>query len=198
MVKYLRSRGVECFGIEPANAEPLAGIEGHVFPGTSAEGLAEGERGRFKTILLLDVIEHFSDPVGFLGRLEDLYPNLEFVLVTVPACPRLWTNYDEYNGHYRRYTPELMRRTADSLGWTLVRQSYFFRLLYPPIRLIAELGMERSLRIRAPVGPMRLVHEMLSRCLVVEYRLLPRGVPGSSIIALFRVVRADSPDGQPT
>jgi SAM-dependent methyltransferase len=184
-VEHLRGRGVDCRGVEPAVADPLPAVDEFIYRGIRAEDLPEATREGFEVLLLLDVIEHVPDPVDFLERLGETFANVRDVIVTVPACPELWTNYDEFNGHYRRYTPELVERTAEELGWTLSGRTYFFSLLYPPMRLLSRVGRDRSTEIKAPRGWRTPLHGILARLLVLENRVLPRGLRGSSIIAHF-------------
>ena len=61
--------------------------------------------GRFDIIILLDVIEHIANDVDFLQH--NVQPKLAeggIVLISVPAHPSLFSEHDEFLGHYRRYT----------------------------------------------------------------------------------------------
>ena len=187
---HLRHKGVECYGVEPGSVDPLSGAEAHIFSGVSAEDLNQADRDRFSVVMLLDVIEHLPDPVSFLKGIEHRYPNLGHVIVTVPACPELWTNYDEFNGHYRRYTPAMIREIAGRLAWGLARQTYFFRLLYPPLWFLSRSGRPRSTRISAPAGHMASAHRELARLLLLEHRAPLGSLKGSSILASFSVKRS--------
>ena len=186
---HLRRRGVAAYGVEPGSVEPLSGTEAYIFTGMAAEDLSEADRNRFSVVMLLDVIEHLPDPVSFLKDIADRYPNLGHVIVTVPAGPELWTNYDEFNGHYRRYTPEMIRDIAGQLAWGLAGQTYFFRLLYPPLRILSLSGRPRSTRIVAPGARMVSAHRALARLLLLEHRAPLGNLPGSSILASFAVKR---------
>src|SRR5687767_9572760 len=90
-VQYLRQCGFDCTGVEPAATEPLPGLQSAVRLGLKAEEL--DERFKFRTLLLLDVIEHMADPVNFLQVLAEAFPNVRNVIVTVPARQELWSNY---------------------------------------------------------------------------------------------------------
>ena len=76
---------------------------------TDARQLEVAQRNEVRTILLLDVIEHLEDPVAFLAELRSHFPALRHLLLTVPARQELFSNYDEFNGHFRRYDPALLR-----------------------------------------------------------------------------------------
>lgn len=72
--------------------------------------------GKFDFIILLDVIEHVSDDVDFLE--VNVQPKLAedgMVLVSVPAHPSLFSDHDQFLGHYRRYTRRQLLETTNKL-----------------------------------------------------------------------------------
>jgi 2-polyprenyl-3-methyl-5-hydroxy-6-metoxy-1,4-benzoquinol methylase len=56
-------------------------------------------------VLALDVIEHIDDDRAAVRRLAELVRPGGLVIVSVPALPDLWSEYDEIQGHRRRYVP---------------------------------------------------------------------------------------------
>jgi SAM-dependent methyltransferase len=68
----------------------------------------------FDIVSLFDVIEHTDDDVEVLRQAQGALRPDGQIVVTVPAGPELWTQYDEVIGHKRRYTKE-------SLGAAIVR-----------------------------------------------------------------------------
>ncbi|NND69789.1 MAG: hypothetical protein HKN19_19520, partial [Halioglobus sp.] len=140
-------------------------------------------------ILLLDVIEHLPDPVAFLASLQEAYPDLENVIVTVPARRELWSHYDEFFGHYRRYTLSMLDEHGKALGWGQERGGYFFRLPYIVMRLLGGLGVPRSTAMVAPAAGLRWLHALVAAYLRLESWLLPAGVPGTSAYAIYRIGR---------
>lgn len=188
-VKYLRSKKIDCSGIEPAEARPLKAVEQYIFIGKKAEDLSEAERNRYSLLLLLDVVEHIANPDLFLKNLIAIFPNLTHVIITVPACPELWSNYDEFYGHHRRYTTAMIERLAQQLNWQLVWNFNFFQLLYLPARIITKTSQKRAVEMKAPQGFGRWIHLLISYALTwVNYsRFL--GFPGTSISACFSLHR---------
>jgi hypothetical protein len=197
-VRGLRRLGVRCSGVEVADVVPLPEVADCVTTGTNALDLPEAVRRRYDTVLLLDVIEHLSDPDGFLRDLAAGFPSLETVVVTVPARGEIWSNYDAFFGHFRRYDLRGLRELAARLGWQTRLSRYFFHLLYPPAWLMKQLGIPRAVKIAAPRGWRCRIHALVANAMVLESRWLPGSWPGSSAIACFDLrPRAPAPHGAP-
>ena len=98
--------------------------------------------GRYALVLLLDVLEHIGDDIGSLKSVAPKLAAGGHVLLTVPAFPWLWSSHDVAHHHFRRYTPDSLRRTADAAGLQVVRIGYFNTLLFPLVvatRLVKRL-----------------------------------------------------------
>ena len=187
VVESLRRAGLDCSGVEAAEVDPVAGAAAFVRTSVHAGQLPEEERRRYDTVLLLDVIEHLPDTVGFLRDLVDAFPALSRVIVTVPARPELWSNYDHYFGHFRRYTRPMLVDLANELGWAIREMSYFFHLLYLPAWLMAHVKGSRATQLKPPGPAMRVVHRLISLGMMADHYLLPGRLAGTSLIASFRV-----------
>ena len=84
-------------------------------------------------ILMMDVIEHVDDDVGFIRSYTDRMPQGAYVLLTVPAFQFLWSGHDVFLEHKRRYTLASLHRTIDQAGLRVIRCRYFFSALFPAI-----------------------------------------------------------------
>ena len=146
-------------------------------------------RRGFTTILLLDVIEHLPDARRFLRLITDAFPNLQHAVITVPARQELWSNYDEYFGHHRRYTRESLLAETSDVGWQMQRISYFFHSLYVPAWLVTRLSGQRATEVIPPRGLAKLAHRIVAGGMLIDFHALPSRLPGSSLIASFRVSR---------
>lgn len=92
--------------------------------------------------LLLDVLEHIEDDVGFLKLMwQKLVPGGK-ILLTVPAFQVLWSSEDEAARHYRRYSVRQVGEAAAKSGFTVSYASYFFGFLFMPI-LLVRVGLEK-------------------------------------------------------
>ena len=193
VVKYLRSSGIDCTGVEPADAKPIATIAKYIHVRTNALDISRTQRQRYNTILLLDVIEHIPDPLAFLQELTDAFPNLTHVIVTVPACQELWSNYDVFYGHYRRYTLEMLKNLSEELRVNHTWEGYFFHLAYPLAWAAANVKKSRETKLASPHGLARWAHKFFSYVMILDCKLFPRRVPGTSAIACFFLDKCRAP-----
>jgi len=139
---------------------------------------------RYSLILMLDILEHFFDPLICLRRgVELLEPN-GTLLITVPAFPCLWTSHDELNHHFKRYTKTTLTEVTRRAGIEVLSCRYFFQWTFP-VKLMVRLKegfLDAS--VRPPKIPPHWVNDTLYRVSKVEQKvfgLLP--VPfGSSLI----------------
>ena len=63
-------------------------------------------------VLALDVIEHLDDDRAAVARLEMLVRPGGVLIVSVPALPDLFSEFDAIQGHRRRYLPETLARPS--------------------------------------------------------------------------------------
>lgn len=188
-VKNLRASGIAASGVELAAVRPLVEVASYVKTPVDAVALPEDERGQYQTLLLLDVIEHLTDPDAFIRSLTAAFPQLSLLIVTVPARRELWSNYDEFYGHHRRYSLLMLKQLAESINCELVQVSYLFHALYVPARLMAALGRKRQTAITAPQAWQVWLHRMMALVFKLEYHVLPKSIKGTSAIACYRLVR---------
>lgn len=183
VVQALRSEGFDVAGVDIAVVDPVPGASAHVRTGTDAFALAHSEAVRFKTLLLLDVIEHLEHPAEFIQRLRAAFPNVEWIVATVPARQELFSAHDTFNRHFRRYDLPTMRSHMDPDGDGPWRASYFFHSLYPLAWLQARLSDQRR-RFSAPTpGFSGSLHAFIGALLALEHRILPGWLWGTSSIA---------------
>jgi SAM-dependent methyltransferase len=186
-VQALRKTGINVLGVELAEVEPLKGLEPFIESGTEATQLSFALRSQVSGILLLDVIEHLPDPLAFLKTLEMSFPNLAVVIIAVPASPEIWSNYDVFYGHYRRYSTKMLWDLGIGLGWEHKKSGYFFHLLYIPARFLSLIGADRQTEIRAPGRMWRWFHRVISVVNRLDNALLPAQMRGTSAFSVFKL-----------
>lgn len=121
--------------------------------------------------LLMDVLEHVENDVGFLGSVAAAAPPRAHFVITVPAFNFLWSGHDVYLGHYRRYTLREIVDVARKAGLAVEKRCYFFGAIFPAV---AAVRMSRRLLLgaqSAPFSDMRHFPGALNRLLRAVCRL---------------------------
>ena len=85
-------------------------------------------------VLALDVIEHLDDDIAAVRRLGELTKPGGHVVVSVPALPAMFGEFDEIQGHRRRYLPEGLETAFADSGLELERLFWWGRWLVPTLR----------------------------------------------------------------
>jgi SAM-dependent methyltransferase len=183
IVSHLRRHGIDCIGCDLASPNVPQEVQASVFTATDFRDLPLERRARIEGALLCDVLEHLSDPGELLREVVRALPALRRILVTVPARMELWSDWDVHFGHFRRYSMRSLREELVGAGLSVARARYFFHALYGPM-LVAR-GRHRDTTISAPSAPG--LHQLLGRVFALEGKVIPRWVPGTSIVAIAEV-----------
>jgi hypothetical protein len=193
VIDHLRRAGIDCRGVELGRPQLIPGLAGYVTTGIEAAQLPAAERERVGTILLLDVLEHIEDPGAFLRTLLAAFPQVRHVVIALPARMELWSNYDEFFGHFLRYDKRTLLQLASEAGLKPLEIKYIFNALYPVIWFLSRFAGKRSLQQKPPSGLTAPLHALLGECFSAEERLPFIGhLPGTSIIGAFSVPGPDA------
>lgn len=148
---------------------------------------AAAPAGAHDLVLMLDVLEHIEDEAAAVDRLAGLLAPGGALLVTVPALPVLWSEFDSLSGHYRRYTKATLRAALERAGLEVVSLRYTFAWTVLPLfarRLFFSADhAEDSHFVRPPARPLNALLRGLSLADHALTRRFP--VPfGSSLTAV--------------
>ena len=92
----------------------------------SLPGVPAALRGRpFDTIVCLNVLEHIEQDVASLTAMRSLLGRGGRLVLLVPALPAIYGTLDKALGHFRRYTPTLLRQRYAEAGLTVRHMEYF-------------------------------------------------------------------------
>ncbi len=134
------------------SAEDLSRYSG---AGLTCYNAYDALRQDYTDLLLLDVLEHLPDDVGFLANLtaRRLSPG-GLVFITVPAFPHLWGGHDEYLRHCRRYRRRGLRLLLRGAGLRIIAEGslFFSLLLVRHLELVLERLPGRRRRPRHGIG----------------------------------------------
>jgi hypothetical protein len=104
------------------------------------------------------------------------------LVITVPADPTLWSDHDERNGHFRRYTASSFRELLANARLEPLLLTHFNSRLYPMARLHRRRAASSARELRVPPVP---VNALLRRVFAGERHHLSRGYPrGLSLLAI--------------
>ena len=94
------------------------------------------EPGSFDAAVMLDVIEHVADPAKVLRNAAETLKPDGVLVITVPAYPWLYGDWDKRLGHYRRYTRTMFREHADAAGLDVAWLQHWNAFSLPPAILV--------------------------------------------------------------
>jgi SAM-dependent methyltransferase len=141
-----------------------------------------------RAIVLLDVLEHVSDPVLVLRNAKTVLHQNGAIIVTVPAYQFLFSDWDRALGHYRRYTASLLRHHATTAGLNVKVLTHWNSFTLPAA--VAVRGLQRiTPRGRSAEFPRVApwTNRLLKKCAAAERRMVHRSaVPcGLSVVGVF-------------
>jgi SAM-dependent methyltransferase len=192
---------------------PRLPLEGTQFVDISAPALAKlGARGAqvvlsevtslpfadaaFDLVCALDIIEHVNDADGALSELSRVAKSGAAVLISVPLHPSLWTSFDDFVGHKRRYEPpHLLAKLAQH--HLMVERSAVFGMQPRSSRLV-EVGMWWLLHHRErAMWWYNRVFMQLGLWFQKELRLAPGMIATDEVDEILLVCRRDASAASP-
>jgi SAM-dependent methyltransferase len=99
---------------------------------------------RFDAVLALDVLEHLDEDRVALSHAAQLARPGGLIMVSVPALPALYSEFDEVQGHRRRYDEATFRALFDDVGLRLDRLIWWGGWMIPLIRLRKAMKSRRG------------------------------------------------------
>ena len=97
---------------------------------------------------LFDVIEHIEDDIKFLNELYERLNVNSYVLINVPALKCLWSDVDQFAGHFRRYNKSDIKRFRENTNFEIIDFGYFFSQYVLPLFFLRVLPYR--LRLNRP------------------------------------------------
>lgn len=120
----------------------LRGTTSHVPLDLDPRGLAPGgvcgsalalpfRDGVFDLVGAFDVLEHCEPEAAALAELTRVLRPGGRLLLSVPAYQWAWSDFDDENGHHRRYTRPRLERAVVGAGLRVERSTYAFAGVFP-------------------------------------------------------------------
>jgi 2-polyprenyl-3-methyl-5-hydroxy-6-metoxy-1,4-benzoquinol methylase len=89
--------------------------------------------------IFADVLEHVENDVELLKSYTDSAEPGSLVLISVPALTSLWSQHDEFLGHFRRYKLDEISRVAEKSGLLVIERYYLFGIIFPLVWLLRRV-----------------------------------------------------------
>jgi 2-polyprenyl-3-methyl-5-hydroxy-6-metoxy-1,4-benzoquinol methylase len=89
-------------------------------------------------VLALDVIEHLDDDRAAVGALAKLLKPGGLAVVSVPALPELFSEFDRIQGHRRRYLPETLLAAFAGSGFESPKIFWWGAWMVPILRRLRD------------------------------------------------------------
>lgn len=160
----------------------------------------------FDVVAAFDVVEHCQPEHVALAELARVLTPGGRLLISVPAYQWAWSDFDEENGHHRRYTRPRTVDAVETAGLRVLRASYAFAAVFPMfaaerlIRRVRVAARRRSASTPADVVSLpqlpRSVERLLLGLTTLDRKILTRrDLPfGSSVIVAAQKPLATPPD----
>lgn len=95
---------------------------------------------KFDIIIASDCLEHLEDDQKAIANWNSLLKPNGQAFIFVPAYQFLWSDHDDVNMHFRRYTLKELKHKLKSNGFQIQKASYWNFFLFPPILLFRLIG----------------------------------------------------------
>jgi len=144
---------------------------------------------KYDGIILLDVLEHITDPIDFLSVANLSGKNNSSVIINVPAYQWLYSNYDLFVGHIKRYNKKDVEKLMLASNLEIIKIQYWGALLIP-IALLRKIliANKREDVIKSGFKPPGKLADYFLRALMKFELALPFSLPfGTSLIAIGRI-----------
>ena len=124
------------------------------------------EEGTFDVIVASDSLEHLEKDEVALSNWNKVLKKGGKSFILVPAYNFLWSEHDDINYHFRRYTTKDLVVKAENAGFAIIRNGYNYMLLFIPtaaFRLLKNiLGKKKETAEKGQILIMpSIVHKLL-------------------------------------
>lgn len=129
---------------------------------------------KFDIIVASDCLEHLQDDSVALKNWYELMKTGGMLYVFVPAFPSLWSQHDEVNMHYRRYTNKELKDKLIREHFTIMKSSYWNFFLFLPLYVFRKIDAvwSRNKEKKGQVIDGKIANTVLLKLLLFENWLL--------------------------
>lgn len=91
-------------------------------------------------LIMLNILEHIEDDFRALQEAFNLLKPGGFLIIEVPAGPKLYDAYDAELRHFRRYTTSELQRKLINAGFSICRKSHLGFIPFPAFAAVKFLN----------------------------------------------------------
>jgi SAM-dependent methyltransferase len=123
----------------------------------------------FDVVCAFDIIEHVHDDLKAAEEMNRVLKNNGNLILTVPAFNFLWSEHDEINFHFRRYTKKTLLNTLNVFK---LNKTYFFNsILFIPIAIVRLLSRFKSKKLENKSDFKRFNSSLISKILYFIFHI---------------------------
>lgn len=122
----------------------------------------------FDLIISSDSLEHLEDDVKAINNWHKILKKDGIGFILVPAFNFLWTEHDDINYHFRRYTTADLRKKATDAGYKVLFSGYNYVALFIPTALVrvAMKVFKKKKKKEELTGQILMLPEWVNKTLV--------------------------------
>jgi SAM-dependent methyltransferase len=126
--------------------------------------------GSLSTVGTFDVLEHIEDPHPLLKEFARVLSSEGVLLITVPAHPSLFSEYDSSIGHFRRYTSKELKASLERAGFEVIYSRHLFAFLVPIAWLLRVFPEKVGIKKRTGAAKAARLHFKIAQLLAPLFR----------------------------
>ncbi len=180
--------GRSVLAIEPSEAGSLLTAKAGILSFRSTLSALDLPAGSVRAVSFFDVLEHVENRHELLDETARVLIPGGLLVVTVPALPSLWSQFDVEEGHFLRYTKAALEQELLDHGFACDKLGYFFALTTIPLYVFRALPYRLKCRsklsdrsaLSAAPGTLGRVATFIERKIALQAPF------GSSLIAIAR------------
>jgi SAM-dependent methyltransferase len=128
--------------------------------------------GSLSAVGAFDVLEHIENPDPLLMEFARVLSSEGVLLITVPAHPFLFSEYDSSIGHFRRYTSKELKASLGRAGFEVIYSRHLFAFLVPIAWLLRVLPEKVGIKKNTEAAKAARFHFRIAQLLSPLFKFL--------------------------
>lgn len=128
----------------------------------------------FDVIISSDSLEHLEDDMKALRNWHTILKKNGTGFILVPAYNFLWSEHDDINYHFRRYTTKELKTKTLSVGYKVLDTNYYYSLIFIPtamVRLTMKLFKKKKKPEEEANGQILMLPSFVNKSLITFQKI---------------------------